>query len=359
MSTLSSRIHWPTTTKRALALLTLALVVHLFVLPQLAGARKALDVIGSVNPWLLGLAVVLYAAALLVYALLTEELLPERDRPRFSILFGTVLASTGINHVVPGGAATTAAVNARLLGGAGVPRKELGFALGMQAIGSALVLNVLLWLALVVSIPVSGFHPIYATTAAIGAVLMGLFGGAVLAIRRGQERFASSVARLLGRLPRVQPERVEEATHALADQLNALLDDGGRLRIVIVLAAANWLFDAAALYVSLTAFGPRPSVVGVLVAYGLANVMASVPITPGGLGVVEAILIPSIVGFGTAAAQASVGVVAYRLVSFWLPIPVGAIAYLYVSRVTGRPGRFATEVTRHIDHSAESSSVRR
>ena len=60
--------------------------------------------------------------------------------------------------------------------------------------------------------------------------------------------------------------------------------------------------------------------------------MAAVPITPGGLGVIEAVLIPTLVAFGAPAAVAAVGVVAYRLVNFWLPIPVGFVAYAILDR---------------------------
>ena len=69
-----------------------------------------------------------------------------------------------------------------------------------------------------------------------------------------------------------------------------------------------------------------------LVAFGLANVMSAIPLTPGGLGVVEAVLIPSLIGFGTPPAVAAVGVVVYRLISFWLPIPIGLAAYSILQR---------------------------
>ena len=62
-------------------------------------------------------------------------------------------------------------------------------------------------------------------------------------------------------------------------------------------------------------------------AYGLANVLAVIPITPGGLGVIEATLTSVLVGFGTPRGVAT-GVIAYRLVNFWLPIPLGGLAYL-------------------------------
>jgi len=47
-----------------------------------------------------------------------------------------------------------------------------------------------LWLVFVVSIPTSGFQPAYASAAAVGAVLIGIFAGALFSIRRGSEAFA-------------------------------------------------------------------------------------------------------------------------------------------------------------------------
>jgi putative heme transporter len=64
-----------------------------------------------------------------------------------------------------------------------------------------------------------------------------------------------------------------------------------------------------------------------IVAFGLANVLAAIPITPGGLGVVEAVLTPTLIGFGLTKGTATVGVLAYRFAQFWLPIPLGGLAY--------------------------------
>ena len=334
-------------TKRLVKLLVFALVVHLFVLPQIGGAREALSVLGSTNPVLLVLALALEIGAFLAYAQLTRLLISRENRPPITISFAAVMASTGVNHVVPGGAATTAAVNYRLLGRAGVPTDELGFALGTEAIGSAVVLNAILWVSLVLSIPISGFHPLYATAAAVGAVLIALVSIAVVLLLRGSEALAARVSSVLGRVPRVDEASVHDALLRVADQLRALASDRRRLRTVIAFAAANWLLDAAALYVAVSAFGPRPSVIGVLVAYGLANVLAAIPISPGGLGIIEAVLIPSLVGFGTPRAQASIAVVVYRLVNFWMPIPVGGIAYLVVGRLDPHgPGDIVEEIDR-------------
>ncbi len=346
---MSSRLTRPA--KRIVTLLVFGLVVHLFVIPQIGGARKALSVLGSLNPTLIVVAVGLEALSFLAFARLTQLLLPVERRPGMGVAFGTVMASTGVNHVVPGGAATTAAVNYRLLGRAGVTPNALGFALGTQAIGSAVVLNGVLWLALVVSIPTSGFHPIYGTAAAAGAVLIAVFSAAVVAMLRGRDGFASRIAALAGHLPRVDAESVRSGMLRLSDQLTVLVEDRSRLRMVVVLAAANWLLDAAALWVMLAAFGHRTDVVGLLVAYGLANVLAAIPVSPGGLGVIEAVLIPTLVGFGVPRATASIGVVAYRLVNFWLPIPVGAVSYVAVERATApkQARGFRDEINQQVD----------
>lgn len=50
--------------------------------------------------------------------------------------------------------------------------------------------------------------------------------------------------------------------------------------------------------------------------------------TPGGLGIVEGVLVPSLVGFGAIRGVAIVAVIGYGLINFWLPVPVGAGAYL-------------------------------
>ena len=334
--------------KRILQLLLFALVVHLFVLPQIGGTRRALDVLGTVDPALVGLVILLEGMSLVAYAWLTQSLIPEAHRPSLPIAFGTVVASTGVNHVLPGGAATTAAVNYRLLGRAGVPTGELAFALGTQAIGSAVVLNAILWCALVVSIPVSGFHPVYGSAAAVGAVLITIASFAVIAMLRGPDRFAERIARIVGRLPRVDHDPVRRAVLGIAGQVRVLAEDRRRLVTVSTAAAVNWLLDAAALWVAIAAFGPTAGIVGLLVAYGLANVMAVVPVSPGGLGVIEAILIPTLVAFGTPSAQAAVAVVAYRLANFWLPIPVGAACLVAVERATTGPDRlgFPAELER-------------
>ena len=88
----------------------------------------------------------------------------------------------------------------------------------------------------------------------------------------------------------------------------------------------------------LRAFGGDVGFDGLIVAFGIANVFSVVPITPGGLGLVEGIYIPSLVGFGLARRTATVGVLSYRVAQYWLPIVVGWSCYLSL-----RVGPFAID----------------
>jgi uncharacterized protein (TIRG00374 family) len=91
---------------------------------------------------------------------------------------------------------------------------------------------------------------------------------------------------------------------------------------------AYWLLDASSLWVFLASFGRPIDPVALLVAYGAANAIGSLPVTPGGPGLVEGVLIPSLLGFGVPSAAAVLGVLSWRLVQFWLPIPVAGVCLL-------------------------------
>src|SRR5690606_37229316 len=96
------------------------------------------------------------------------------------------------------------ALGFRLLRQRGVPGSMAGFAAGAQGIGAAVVLNVLLWVALVVSIPLRGVNPYYGAAAAVGAALIGGFSLMVLLLLGAEERTRRVVGAVIGRLPLVE-----------------------------------------------------------------------------------------------------------------------------------------------------------
>lgn len=326
---------------RSLLWLAAALVVGYLVVPQLPGLRRSWQLVRDVELVFVVAGVALQAAAIVAQAQLTRSMLPAETRPTLPAMVRIELSSTAVSHTVPGGTAAGTAVAYRLLHRAGTGKAEAAFAVGARGLGSALVLNVLLWLALVISIPAQGFRPLYGTAAALGAALVGGFGLLVVLLVRDHEGAERFLRRLLARVPLLEEDAAARALSDVADRMRETIRRPLLLVRVVVWSAAYWLASAAALWVFLAGFGHHVHPASLVVAFGLANVLAFVPVTPQGLGVVEATLIPLLVWFGAGRTEAAVGVLAWRLVQFWLPIPLGAAAYVTLriapAQVEGEP----------------------
>jgi len=302
-------------------------IFEYFVVPQLTTASKSLRVLIHINPLLASLAIFLEIFSIWAYAELTKVVLTPHS-PRRRDILRVNLSSLALGHILPGGTATAGALNYRLYSNLGVPASTNGFGLAVQGSGSAVVLNVIFWVALVVSIPLRGFNPAYGFAALAGVFLLLIFFGIVILLTRGQKYAETVLRRTIGRIPRLDPDRITALLESIAERINMLLRTRKILTASLIWAAANWLLDAASLWTFLWAFGYPISPIDLFVAYGLANILAVLPFTPGGLGVVEGVLIPTIVGFGVPHAPAILAVLLYRLINFWLPIPLGGISYL-------------------------------
>jgi len=313
--------------RHGLLVFLVLLVVEYLVIPELVGASKNLHLLSRVNiGWLIA-GIALEGGAIVCYALLTRTLLPGGG-PGLFTLVRIVLATTAVAHVIPGGAAGGAGVGYRLLTSNGVEGSDAGFAMATEAIGSALVLNVMLWLALLISIPLAGLHPIYVVAALVG--LLALLGAAALAytLTRGGD-LAVRVVRSVGRrIPRVGADRLERLVRQVGDSVVHLAQDRAILKRAVLWAGLNWLFDAASLWSFVSAFGHFVDPFELFAAYGIANVLGAIPITPGGLGVIEASAATLLVSFGVTRNIATLAVLGWRLVNFWLPIPIGGVAYI-------------------------------
>jgi uncharacterized protein (TIRG00374 family) len=321
-------IRVPRWLRHGAGLVGVLLVCEYLVLPQIAGARHAVHLLAGVRPAYLVLAVCLQVASLVAYAGLTRVVLPRETRPSLWTALRIDVTTLGVSHVVPGGAAAAGALRFRLLTGTGVGRGDAVLAAAVQGVGSAVVLNVMLLAGLVTTLFLHGGNPLYGIAAGLGVLLLLVSAAVVLALTRGREGSVRYVRAVVTRVPRADPDAAERAVRRFAEQLRVLGSDRGRLAAAVGWAAANWMLDAASLWVFVLAFGHRLGPAGLLVPFGLANVLAVLPVTPGGLGVVEGVLVPTLVGFGTPRGIAILGVVSYRLVNFWLPIPMSALSYV-------------------------------
>ncbi|MFM8906282.1 MAG: YbhN family protein [Actinomycetota bacterium] len=312
---------------KALRWVLFAVVVYFFVLPLIPAFRGAIADLRQIDPVLLFVAIGLEFVALYCYALMTHAALgSEANRLTRFDLFRIQLSTRALGSILPAGSAASNALGFRLITSSGIAKADAGFALATAGIGSAVILNVLLWFGLIVSIPLRGSSPVYGTAAVAGAVLMAIVGAIVFGLVDDKGRLHRFVKWIYDRLGRDGESAATLLDH-LRDRVRGLVAERDVMKRVVAWSVANWLLDLMALWLFLRAFGGSVSADGLLVAFGLANVIASIPITPGGLGIVEGVYIPTLVGFGVPAATATVTVLTYRIAQYWLPILVGGVSY--------------------------------
>ena len=319
--------------RRGIVLFVIALVIEYLVVPELVGASKDLSLLGRVNVGWLVAGLVTECLSLFCYGLLTRAVLspPGPDdppRPGLSRLFRIDLAAAAIAHVIPAGTLGSAGIGYRLFTAEGIKGNDAAVMMATKGLGSTVVLNVLLWLSLVISIPLAGFHPIYVTVAIIGALLLLAIAALTFGITHEIGR-ASRILHAVGdRIPGLSGERLEQGLREAGASLSALARDRRTMFWSLTWASLNWLLDAASLWCFVAAFGRFVNPVELFAAYGIANIAGVLPITPAGLGVVDSVAPLLLVSFGVTRSVATLGVLGWRLVNFWLPIPAGAAAYV-------------------------------
>jgi uncharacterized protein (TIRG00374 family) len=255
--------------------------------------------------------------------------------------FGVVtsqLASGALGRVVPGGAAAAAALQYRMLGQAGLQRATV--ATGLTA-GSLLLLGALAALPLLAVPALVAGRKIPDGLLEAGGLALVLFVflfalGAVLMVSdRAVLWIGGAAATVVRRVRRKQPppERLPERLRDERDMVRRTL--GRHWPAALAAAEGRWLLDFLTLLAALEAVDARPRLTLALLAYCAAQLLAQVPITPGGLGIVEAGMTGTLALAGVPTAAAAVATLAYRLASYWVPLPAGAIAWLVHRRRFG------------------------
>jgi uncharacterized protein (TIRG00374 family) len=161
---------------------------------------------------------------------------------------------------------------------------------------------------------------------------------------------------LLGRRYAAQPERAPTGAGPLRDsrtgrRVARLLSSargawraGAGLRVrdwavALMYAAVNWLTDLLCLAAAARALGLPVGVTTLAGIYLGVQIVRQVPLTPGGVGVVETALVAGLTATGATAISAAAAVLVYRLLSCWLIIPAGGAAALALRRATTVPVR--------------------
>ena len=211
----------------------------------------------------------------------------------------------------------------------GQPPGAVGAAMGsigLLTTGMLLALPILTVPAVILRPPPARQLQLGLVVSLVMAVLLVLLGFALLK----WDSFVHAVGRGAGRVLHLVRRRIEVSSVAAtvtAQRDTVAAAFAGQWVRALAFAAANRMLDYAALVASLYAVGARARPSMVLLAYVIALGLALIPITPGGLGFVEAGLTTILVLAGVPTDQAVLGTLLYRLISFWLPIPIGALAW--------------------------------
>lgn len=320
-----------TLARRALLLGLTGVSLYLLA-PSLIEVFSSAPRLSAIQPlWFVPM-IVLQAASLVCMALVQRICL---HTEAFGPVLSSQVAGNAFARIVPGGGAAGAALQYSMLVSSGAA------AAGQAA--SALTAANLFTFATLLALPVFtlpailGGAPVadglgqaallgvagFAVMAAIGAMFL-VFDEPLARVGRGVQMVRNRLLR--GREPLTDlPERLLRERNMV---LSAL---GEKWKRALLFSVGRWMLDYGTLVTALAAVGatPRPSLV--LLAYVAAQVLAQIPITPGGLGFVEAGLVGLLALAGVAAADAALATLAYRLVSYWLPLPAGAVA-TYIHR---------------------------
>jgi hypothetical protein len=157
-------------------------------------------------------------------------------------------------------------------------------------------------------------------------------GALVFATDRPLELVGRGIQWLLNATVRRHRPVVDLPRQLLADRSFIRTTLGGRWKPAVVAAVANTGFDYLALLCALRAVGAAPRPSPVVLAYTAAELLALLPLTPGGLGFVEAGLVGTLTLAGVPGPEALTATLLYRLAAYWLPIPAGGVAYLLFRR---------------------------
>jgi hypothetical protein len=174
----------------------------------------------------------------------------------------------------------------------------------------------------------------------LGALVLSLVADAVVLQRRWLAVVLEGALRWTRRLTG-RPHREEvEIVDRLLERLAAVRIGWRDFLSTIGFGLGNWLFDCGALACSFLAVGAGVPWRGLLLAYGAGQLAANLPITPGGLGVVEGSLTVALVAFGGAELSTVAAVLCYRIVSFWGYLPVGWLSWGLLAYQQRRRDRF-------------------
>jgi uncharacterized protein (TIRG00374 family) len=291
--------------------------------------------------WLL-VAAAMQAISMTSFALQQKALLAALGvRIGFGRAEAVTLSRSAISISMPAGAAVSAAYALRHYRRAGATNEIATATMvvsGLVSIAGLAALYIAGVVATVAQDPMSLWNEppaaLAVTSTVLALMMTGLIAAGVASYRRHKhgQRLYSDIAVTTdgGRLTRYAATAWSTARNAWRAGSTLRLRDW---IIALAYAAANWLTDLLCLAACTRALGLPIGITTLASLYLVVQIVRQVPITPGGVGLIETAFIAGLTAAGTSAASATAAVLLYRLLSCWIIIPIGGLAGLLLNRV--------------------------
>jgi uncharacterized protein (TIRG00374 family) len=335
----------PTTRWIVHVVMLVALAAGVFgLLPRLGGLTHDAAALQHARPAFVVAAIVAQAASLASYAQLYRRVMASLGaRLGFPLAARVTLASFLVSHVIPFGSATGTLLNVSTLEAEGVAASTTTEGIGLTSLVSTVAVIALFGTGFVAT---AGQHLSrgYLIVAGIALALVVAVLAVVLVVG-AHPGIAERAGRRVARLARhvrssIDPDEVGRTSRRLASLMRSALT-GRAFAESFGFASADLLFDLLSLDLMFLAFRYQPGFGPLAVAYAAANIASAIPITPGGLGVIEVTLVAVTVGFGAPRPTAVLAVLGYRVINYWLPLLPGSAAYLRL-RLTSKSHKTAS-----------------
>ena len=305
---------------------------------ELAGASAELSHLNV--GWLL-IAIVVEALSMVAYAFLEQRLLGcggvRGSAARFTAIS---FAAGAISSSLPAGPLVAAAFGFRQFRRLGASEALAAWALLASFVFSSLGLTLLATVGVFIAEREGAAFDLIGVTVAIFAIT--IVGALAVYHRRALSKVIGWLLRVSHRLTRFPRDPSHNVVTSFVASLSGVDLTKSDLLISLAWSLANWAFDCACLVLSYFAVGAGVPWRGLLLAYGAGQLAANLPITPGGLGVVEGSLVIALVAFGGGHVSTVAAVLLYRIVSFWGYLPVGWLVWAGLTLRNRRADKLAT-----------------
>ena len=315
-----------------------------FVLPKLTSAGETVHRIEHGDKWWIAIGIVLEVLSFAGYVVLFRTVFVKRPHPsshleriNWRVTYEITMAGLAATRLFAAAGAGGIALTAWALRRSGMePRlvacRLVAFNVILYTVyaGSMLIDGLGLGLGL---FPGGGSFAITFVPAIVAAVLFSCAFG-IAALPGDMERRIDARAEGGGRLSRFYT-RAATVPGLVASGVRTAWDVVRAREWGILGALAWWGFDISVLWAMFHAFGQPPPFTVIWMAYFVGTLGNLLPV-PGGIGGVEGGMIGAFAAFGVNLELATLAVLSYRAISFWLPTVPGAIAYFQLRHTVSR-----------------------